>query len=87
MLNLLLGEGKRRGQEAEQWRGRADKAEQQLQEAQQLIRDYQKVDVDSLDPHRFGYLGSVGHLTVLNNNCTLEIPSGGSCSILGPDAD
>jgi hypothetical protein len=45
MLDLLLREGKRRGQEAEQWRGRADKAEQQLQEAQQLIREYQKVNI------------------------------------------
>jgi hypothetical protein len=50
MLDLLLREGKRRGQEAEQWRGRADKAEQQLQEAKQLIREYQKVDRSRLDP-------------------------------------
>jgi hypothetical protein len=52
MLDLLLREGKRRGQEAEQWRERADKAEQQLQEAQQLIREYQKVDRSRLDLSR-----------------------------------
>jgi hypothetical protein len=87
MLDLLLGEGKRRGQEAEQWRGRADKAKQQLQEAQQLIREYQKVDIDSLDPQRFGYLGfvlaSYSIIIVLQ-----KIPIWGFLAVFrGPDAD
>ena len=42
MLELALGEGRRRAQEAEQWRARAERAEHHQQKTQQLLLEFQK---------------------------------------------
>ena len=42
MLELLLGEKRRREEEADQWKERAEKAEHLLKQSDKLLVDYQK---------------------------------------------